>query len=330
MNILFHHPWPKALIRLLRAAALNCSRAGSVQVKREHWDRVTFAAKLNSVEEAPEPLRDAALAALHPHDTIKLLVFGPAQRTIGKTDPASLLAILDREWIIVTFCEHTGTQVYRCDFDHTLLLEMTDILLYGRLRVDFCKYDQNQSVVIFFNTVTSNLYQQAVQLLLNGMDKPSQFALREHGNLRTAMKHLPLKFKNGVAHYLPYGQRALELIHSPAVLRRHFVIFQRELAPEGVLVLTDKELLFISEEPAWSGGKANETAKYGYIVTHCPLSRIEVVRSTERDSLAEIEVKARGLTLAFCFSREKRAAVTAFVESTNIALTDRRSLFYQP
>jgi hypothetical protein len=320
MGALSRHPLVKVFLRPFRVATPNYARGGSFPVKRELWDRVTFAAKLNSVEEAPDPLRDPMLAALHPHEAIELLIFGPSQRTIGKTDPASLMAILEHEWIIVTFGEHIGTQIYRCDFEDTLLLEMTDILLYGRLRVDFFRDNQIQSVAIYFNTVTSNIYEQAVQLLLNGMDKPNHLAFQEREDVRTTIEKLPLKFRNGVANYLPTGQRALEIIHSPAVLIRRFAIFRRELSPEVALVLTDKELLFISEEPVRSARNSYETGKYGYIVTHCPLSRIEAVCSMEEQFLDMIKVKIRGLTLSFCFSREKRAANNAFVESVSALL----------
>jgi hypothetical protein len=329
MNDSSRHPLAKALLRLSRTTAPIYARSGRLPATHNLWDRVAFAAKLNSVDDAPEPLRDAMRSALHSHDTIQLLIFGPSQRTIGEAGPASLMAILEREWIIVTFCEDAGTQIYRCDFDDTLLLEMTDILLYGKLRVHFCSADRVHSVAIFFNTVMTQLYQQAIQLLLEGMDKPRQLAFREGRVLRAAVKDLPLKFKNGVANYLPDGQRVLELIHSPAVLRRRLAIFQRELSPEGVLVLTDKQLLFIAEEAARSGRHSYETAKYGYVVTYCPLSRIDAVDAKERQFLAVIEVKIRGVALAFCFSPEKRAAVTALVDSTTTALADRRRLVLQ-
>jgi hypothetical protein len=288
-------------------------------VSRELWDRVTFAAKLRGTDEAPEPLRTTLVAALQPYDVIRCLIFGPSQRTAADIKPASLLTILEHEWVMVITCEDVGAVVYRCDFENTLLVEMTEILLYGKLRVSFVENGQIQSVAIFFNTVTCDLYEEAVQFLLNGMDGNLQSTFHDSGDMHIAFKDLPLKFKNAVARHLPLGQRVVTIIHSPTVLRRRFAIFWRELSPAGVLVLTDRQLFLISEESARYGKNSYETGKYGYIITYCPLSRLEAVCSKQRQFLDVIEMTLRAgrgcVKLGIGFSHEKRAAVTAFVNS---------------
>jgi hypothetical protein len=94
------------------------------------WDRVGFSIKLTSIEEAPEPLRAAMLAALTPDDVIRCLIFGPTQGTIATPSPASLLAILEREWIVVLVGEDIGSAVCRCSFAETLFVELTKSLCY--------------------------------------------------------------------------------------------------------------------------------------------------------------------------------------------------------
>ena len=101
---------------------------------------------------------------------MRSLIFGPAQRTVGAASPASLFGILELEWIVVVCGEDVEPRVYRCDFTDTFVVEITDVLLYGRLRLDFVKDSRAQSVAILFNTVTYELYQEAVQTLLNSMD----------------------------------------------------------------------------------------------------------------------------------------------------------------
>jgi hypothetical protein len=329
MNGLSHWCWPKTLLRLFQAATFNSPEDGNFSARRELWDRVAFATKLCGADEAPQLLRNALLAALQPHDAIRCLIFGPSQRTAADTKPASLLTILEHEWVVVISCQDVGALVYRCDFENTLLVEMTEILLYGKLRLSFVEDGQIQSVAIFFNTVTCDLYEEAVQLLLNGMDGNCQSTFQESGDRHIAFKDLPLKFKNAVARHLPLGQRVLAIIHSPTVLRRRFAIFWRELSPAGVLVLTDRQLFLISEESARYGKNCYETAKYGYIITYCPLSRLEAVCSKQRQFLDVIEIEAAlragrgGLKLTIGFSHEKRAAVTAFVNS----VIQRQALF---
>ena len=180
------------------------------------------------------------------------------------------------------------------------------------------KDDRQQSVAILFNTVTFELYQKAVQILLSGMEDYCQSVVDENRKVPAALNTLPLKFQNGIVRYLPVGQQVLGFVHWPAALGRRLMLFWYELAPEGVLVLTNRQLLFISEEKAWWRGKSKRDAKYGYVVTYCPLSRVEAVRLRECGQFNAIDVVVRarqkGEKLKIDFPCEKKAAVAAFVE----------------
>ena len=283
-------------------------------MNRGLWDRVAFAAKLRSVDEAPEPLRSAMFEVLEPQDAIRWLIYGPTQKVVGRVSPASLLAILEHEWIVVVCGENAEPEVHRCQFADSLLVEIIDILLYGRLRLDFIKDSRTRSVAVEFNTVMAELYQEAVQILLGGMDGVCQAALDDSGKTYDIIKVLPLKFQNGILRYLPVGQRVLGFVHWPTVLSRKLTVFWRELAPEGVLVLTNSQLLIISEEKAWWRGQS----KYGYVVTFCPLSRVEAIRLTEHNSfyVIDVEVRARqiGEKVKIGFPCELKAALEAFTE----------------
>jgi hypothetical protein len=106
----------QAARRLFRATAPDYATNGVSRTKLELWDRIGFAAKLKNVEEAPEPLRGVMAAALRPHDRMRWLIFGPTQRTVGAASPASLFAILEREWLVVVCGEDVEPRVYRCEF----------------------------------------------------------------------------------------------------------------------------------------------------------------------------------------------------------------------
>ena len=285
-------------------------------MKRKLWER--FAAKLKTVDETPEPLYSAALTVIKPDDKPRLMAFGPAQNVLGNNLPATLLVILDEKWIVVTGAEKIKTGVYSCTFADTLLVEITRILPHGKLRIDFVSKCRAQSIAIEFNTVMEGLYQEAVQFLLNGMDNVSEIVPCDSRKLYAALDSLPLKFCNAVVEFIPMGQRVLGLVHWPAVLGRKLKIFRRELSPEAVLVLTERELLFISEEKAWSWIRPDRVQKYGSIVTHCPLSRVEAVELSEHESLDTIDVEIRaneaGEKLKIDFPREQKAKVSAFIE----------------
>jgi hypothetical protein len=285
-------------------------------MKKDFWDR--FASKLKSVDEAPEPLRSAMRAALKPNESIRLLVFSPANKTFDKCSPATLLAVLDHEWTVVSGLEEIPSQVARAEFAGTLFVELTNILLYGRLKIDFVSEGVTQSVAIEFNTVMERLYQEAVQLLLDGMDGVSAAIPIEDRQAGSLLRSLPLKFRNAVIEFRPVSQHVLAVLHWPALLGGRRRWFQRELSPEAILVLTGRELLFISEEKTWSWMRIGRVNKYGSIATHCPLSRLKRFQINERGPLAtlELELRARqgGAKVEVPFPAAQRKEVSTFME----------------
>lgn len=284
-------------------------------MKKDFWDR--FASKLKSVDEAPEPLGSALRAALRPEDSVRLLLFGPAAKSVHKTSPATLLAVLDREWVLVSGTQETPPQVVRADFAETLLVELTVILLYGRLKLDYATAGVVRSVVIEFNTVMDRSYKEAVRLMLDGMEGIRDAKPIENGSLNGLLQGIPMKFCSAVDEFRPLSQRVLGVQHWPAVTDGRWRWFERELAPEAMLVLTERELILISEERSWSWLWIGRVNKYGNVLTYCPLSRLERFGMQDRESLCalELELRAQNGSVNFHidFPREQEPAVARFM-----------------
>jgi len=282
-------------------------------------DRIEFAARLHSIDEAPEPLRGAVTRALGSDDNIRCLIFGPIQKVIGKVSPASLLAILDHEWIIAVCGEDTQLEVHRRSFAATLLAELTEVLLYGRLRLTFVEEGEARAVEIHFNTVMDWLYREALEFLLSRIGGSRQWAGNASGKSNAAFKVLPLKFRNGIHRYLPAGDNVRGFVHWPAALERRWLLFRRERLPQGVLVLTNTQLMLISEEKAWWRGKSSQNAKYGYVVTYCPLSRVANIQLGEHEAYPVVDVKMCASQFCAGFKievpHERKAAVKAFIKT---------------
>jgi hypothetical protein len=281
-----------------------------------------FASKLASVDEAPEPLRNALAAALNPDDIPRLLVFAPANRIINKQSPATLLAVLDSGWVVVSGTEETQPSAAHCNFANTLLVELTSILLYGRLRIDFGLNGRAQSTTAQFNTVTEGLYQEATQIILNRMDRVSAIVPCDSNELYPALGSLPLNFGNALMKFLPMGQRVLDVVHWPSVVGRRSRWRRQELAPAAALALTDRELLLVSEEKSWSWLLPGRTGKYGNIATHIPLSRIERLQLSEHEQMNTIDIESRtpqgGEKLKINFPGVQTTEVAAFLERAKL------------
>lgn len=91
-------------------------------------------------------------------------------------------------------------------------------------------------------------------------------------------------------------------------------VFLAEIAPEGVLILTDRQLILISDEKA----RWRSWPKYGYVVTYCPLSRVEGIRLRAHNSFDAIDVDVRahqiGDKLKIGFPCEIKPAMAAFTD----------------
>jgi hypothetical protein len=176
--------------------------------------------------------------------------------------------MLNREWVVAFAGGDGRPKIYRCNFTETLLVKITDILLYGRLRFDFVKFGRVHSVAIRFNTVSSELYHNAVQLMLAGMVSQRHAVLENNGKAFEAPPDLPLKFQNAMVRHLPVGQQVLEFVYWPPGFGRLLPYLWREYA--SLLALTDTHLLSFSEGEFLADGRSQGHAKYGYTVTYCP------------------------------------------------------------
>jgi len=278
-----------------------------------------FARRLETVDETPEPFRSPLVSELSSEDSVQLLVFGPRSESFGDFSPGTVLAITSRRWIVVSEQQRGGVTVVSSNFANTLFVELTIVLLFGKLRIAFVADAKAQSVEMEFNTVMRRLYTQAAQLLLDKMDTS---LTTPHDNTSPDtmgfLDPLPYKFRNAVPRFTPVGQQILTVEYWPALYGRKMRFFQYEVVPEGVLVLTDRELMLLSEEKTWSWTRIARQPKHGYIVTHCPLSRLADFWITEHDQLITLQLEMRVPNgcgpVGFDLSPEQRTAVVALME----------------
>ena len=98
-----------------------------------------FPTKLNTVSDAPEPLRSALVESFPSGEPVLLLVHAPAFTTGDEKSPATLLAVTNNGWFVASETEDGGAALEKSDFSDTLFLELTSILLLGQLRISFAR-----------------------------------------------------------------------------------------------------------------------------------------------------------------------------------------------
>lgn len=285
-------------------------------MKVEMWER--FATKLEAPNDAPEPHRSAFFNILRADDKIQLLIFGPASKTLQVVSPATLLAITDKGWILVSGTDTEPASSVRCGFNETLLIELTVVLLFGGLRIDFLAEGGARHVAITFNTVMFDYYQTAVGLLLKGVEGTANKVQSIAPSAAPDTDSLTLSLQNAVSIYKPSEQRIIDIAHWLSVFSGWTRWFQHEISPEAILVLTERELICISEATTGGALQTGSVAKYGNIITYFPLARLAGHHMQADGRLMklvlDIDTSRGGKTVAVEFPLEQEDKVESFMK----------------
>jgi hypothetical protein len=204
----------------------------------------TFPTKLDTVSDAPEPLRSALVESLPADEPVRLLVHSPSFPTGDEKSPATVLAVTNSGWLIASGTEDGGATLEKSQFSEILFLELRSILLLGQLRISFLAVDSPSSVTIKFEGVGDELYHEAIDLILAGVDPAPNTFTENDRNEASMFENWPMKFQNEARRYWPRGQRLLAALRWPAV----YGASKRETAPAGALLVTGRELVLISDE----------------------------------------------------------------------------------
>src|SRR6516225_12430621 len=225
-----------------------------------------FATKLDSIDDVPEPMRGALVEKVPFHESIRLLVHAPdpgplrGERSVypprwsrmfvstkheESAISATLLALTSEGWLVVSESEEGNVSAEECKFDDTLFLELTSLILWGELKIHFASVGTSYCAAMRFNTVTQELYREAIDLLLERIDQtPAQGAPKDDENTTSIFENWPIEFRSAALRYRLKSQKILAALRWPSVVDG----FLRPLCPGGALLVTERELVLISQE----------------------------------------------------------------------------------
>jgi hypothetical protein len=280
-----------------------------------------FPTRLNAVSDAPEPLRSALVESLPSGEPTRLLVHAPAFAAEDEKSPATVLAVTNNGWLVASETEGGGAAVEKSNFSDTLFLELKSILLLGQLRISFAAVDKSYSVTIKFETVEDEIYREAIDLILAGIDPALTGAAEKDRGEASMFEGWPMKVRNEAQRYWPKGQRFLAAIQWPAV----FGGPQGELAPAGALLITERELVVISEEKEFAAERPQEArsaeeskAIFGGIITFVPRVRLKDFHVSHQESFGVLALQVHathgGEELKVIFPSDDEMAVSKAME----------------
>jgi hypothetical protein len=196
-------------------------------------------------------------------ELIRFLVHAPAFSTGTQYSPATVLAVTEKGWLLASEDEDGGISVEEATFDETLFVEMASILISGRLTIHFATVGTSYCAMMNFDMVEVDYYLEAMRLILNGIDQQSSEGDRTIPASALRTESWPWKFRADVQRYRPPGQAILAAVQWPAVN----AAFERELSPAGALLVTDRELVLMSEGDG-------SPLQSGAVITYFPVARL--------------------------------------------------------
>ena len=251
----------------------------------------SFAGKAESVDEAPEPFRQNLRELLTSDEVVSLLVYSPVFKSAGRRFDATVVAITNERWLMLAEEGNGHVKVSGSSFDDTLLVELTEILLFGQMKIDFVSNGEPCSSELQFDVVDEEMYREAAHLILDAIEEVAPLTNGDSfPGAAQRVSDWPLKFRHGVLKFLPKGRQLLFATHWPALVGG----FRRELAPAAALALTDRELFLVSEDKASGWFHGRKDPKYGYIVTYFPRIRLSRHRLTRQAKSALLELETHG------------------------------------
>jgi len=169
-----------------------------------------FPTRLQTASDAPESFRSVMAESLPSGEPIRLLVHAPAFAAGDEKSPATVLAVTNSGWLVASQTEDGGgATLQKSNFGDTLFVELTSILLFGQLRIAFAAAGGSHSIAIKFDTAEDELYREAIDLVLAGID-PALTGVAEKGRVKAqAFGDWPMKVRNEAQRYCPKGQRLL-------------------------------------------------------------------------------------------------------------------------
>jgi hypothetical protein len=285
------------------------------------WEqsRLSWARLVEFYDEIPEVYRAWLAPLIRGGGSLPYIVLTPTYEGYFRRENEKLVCLLDGSLHIV---ERTRDRLipvsYRLEDISTV--EVGAILLRGWITVrGLASSGLPTSSTLRFNTVTDRLFAPFVSAFRLGSRPPSGAGIDAERAKFDALMARDYKFMNYSRDSIMPGEEVLCYVLQPEIREPLISLFGRSLSrcisPTHIVILTDRELIVISEESG-SVWQSFGAVKYGGIWQYVPLDRISSASLTTReDGRLNLSVHLpRRERLDLLFSPGARAEMKSLVE----------------
>jgi hypothetical protein len=278
-----------------------------------------FPTRVEHLDDLPARFREALSTRIPENEAVIDLMFSPVYRAGTFTSLASVLCVTENRWLVVLLQKEGRITVDTASYETTLLLELTIILLYGALKIDFVCNGQVRSTAFQFNAVMIDNYWQVLQDILDNIDDNVGCKADSHWRESEVLSKWPIKFRNVSNIYAPRSSRLLDGVQWGDI----YGGFHRQLAPAAAILLTDRHIIVISEEKPTGWFQFRARTHYGEIITYFPLDRLAGFRVSEHARFDILEVEGHeghgGETLEIKFPHDQADAIRRLMKEASFA-----------
>lgn len=285
--------------------------------------RLSWARPVRSADELPSiyrPFMDALLTSgAFPYSVLTPTFSGFVRRETEKL----VFSVGDCLYVVEKSKGELVTTCYA--FEDIRYLEAGSVLLHAWLKIRGRASDGASAVVrLKFNAVTERLFTPFVEKIRGAADYPQDNDRAAELEKFNGADLLTFKFRNYARRSILPGAQINATVSQPEIRRPLLKAlgraFQRTVAMSQVLILTDRELIDIHDDP--DSPKWIDDTRYGGVWSYIPLNKITAVDLTEQDTglLALAVQLPQNDHVDFLFLPERRRELERFVAQLKTGL----------
>ena len=242
------------------------------------WPKV-----INSIDEIPDAFRTFFKTWLGDTQEFPHVILSPIKKGFFNTSSDKLICEMnDTIYVVEQFRDRIIANGYSPE--NIRDVEVGVVLLHGWITIKGINKEGVPAVSMFlFNSAQSEMFSSFITKIRSAPTKPDEAALNTERAKLDYLSQLDFKFMNYARSSLMGGEQVMHSVWQPEIHTTVGSVFglslTRTLSPAHLLLLTDKEMILIQDEPRSRGNKG---VRYGGIRHYIPLRSVGAVSLAEQ------------------------------------------------